>query len=124
MFCCSFLLNLPAGGGDCGNCGGNQSCIISGRSSGGLFGSFGGFGSSFGGLLALEWGAYLLLDFFYSYNIAKEKGLKFLPVEIILYPAFHFAYGYGSLVGITQLPKFLKAEKAKKEAERQKGKQA
>lgn len=40
----------------------------------------------FGGLLALEWGAYLLLDFFYSYTIAKEKGWKFLPVEIILYP--------------------------------------
>ena len=38
----------------------------------------------FGGLLALEWGAYLLLDFFYSYTIAKEKGWKFLPVEIIL----------------------------------------
>ena len=78
----------------------------------------------FGGLLALEWGAYLLLDFFYSYNIAKEKGFKYLPVELILYPAFHFAYGYGSLVGITQLPKFLKAEKAKKAAERGGEKQA
>ena len=54
----------------------------------------------FGGLLALEWGAYLLLDFFYSYTIAKEKGWKFLPVEIILYPAFHFAYGFGSLCGM------------------------
>ena len=43
---------------------------------------------------------------------------------MILYPAFHFAYGYGSLVGITQLPKFLKAEKAKKAAERSGEKQA
>ena len=68
----------------------------------------------FGGLLALEWGAYLLLDFFYSYTIAKEKGWKFLPVEIILYPAFHFAYGFGSLCGIAALPKFVKAEKEKK----------
>ena len=68
----------------------------------------------FGGLLACEWGAYLLLDFFYSYTIAKEKGMKFLPVEIILYPAFHFAYGTGSLVGIANLPKFLRAEKEKK----------
>ena len=51
---------------------------------------------------------------FYSYNIAKEKGFKYLPVELILYPAFHFAYGYGSLVGICNLPKFLKAEKNKK----------
>ena len=69
----------------------------------------------FGGLLALEWGAYLLLDFFYAYTIAKEKGWRFLPVEIILYPAFHFAYGLGSLAGILSLPKFLKAEKEKKE---------
>ena len=68
----------------------------------------------FGGLLALEWGAYLLLDFFYSYQIAKEKGVKFFPVEVILYPAFHFAYGFGSLVGIANLPKFLKAERDKK----------
>ena len=68
----------------------------------------------FGGLLALEWGAYLLLDFFYAYTIAKEKGMKFFPVEVILYPAFHFAYGYGSLVGIANLPKFLKAEKENK----------
>ena len=70
----------------------------------------------FGGLLALEWGAYLLLDFFYSYQIAKEKGVKFFLVEVILYPAFHFAYGFGSLVGIANLPKFLKAERDKKKA--------
>ena len=70
----------------------------------------------FGGLLALEWGAYLLLDFFYSYTIAKEKGLKYLPVELMLYPAFHYAYGFGSLFGIAALPKFLKEEKAKKAA--------
>ncbi len=73
----------------------------------------------FGGLLALEWGAYLLLDFFYSYTIAKEKGLRYLPVEIILYPAFHFAYGTGSLVGIMNLPKFIRAER-----EKRRGKQA
>lgn len=68
----------------------------------------------FGGLLALEWGAYLLLDFFYAYTIAREKGWRFLPVEIILYPAFHFAYGFGSLFGIAALPKFMKAEKEKR----------
>ena len=71
----------------------------------------------FGGLLSLEWGAYSLLDFFYAYTIAKEKGMKFFPVEVILYPAFHFAYGYGSLVGIANLPKFLRAEKEKKAKE-------
>ena len=69
----------------------------------------------FGGLLALEWGAYLLLDAFYAYTIAREKGWRFLPVEVILYPAFHFAYGFGSLVGIANLPKFLRAERDRKE---------
>ncbi|HIU16583.1 MAG TPA: glycosyltransferase family 2 protein [Candidatus Ventricola intestinavium] len=68
----------------------------------------------FGGLLALEWGAYLLLDFFYAYTIAKEKGWRFLPVEIVLYPAFHFAYGFGSLSGIAALPGFLRQERRKK----------
>lgn len=68
----------------------------------------------FGGLLALEWGAYLLLDAFYSYTIAKEKGMKYLPVELILYPAFHFAYGFGSLAGIFALPKFIREDKQKR----------
>ena len=68
----------------------------------------------FGGLLALEWGAYLLLDGFYSWSIAKEKGLRYLPVELILYPAFHFAYGFGSLCGIAALPRFLREEREKK----------
>ena len=68
----------------------------------------------FGGLLALEWGAYLLLDFFYAYTIAREKGWRFLPVEIVLYPAFHFAYGFGSLSGIAALPGFLRQERRKK----------
>jgi len=68
----------------------------------------------FGGLLALEWGAYLLLDFFYSYTIAREKGMKYLPVELILYPAFHFAYGTGSLCGICALPRFIRDERRKK----------
>ena len=67
----------------------------------------------FGGLLALEWGAYMLLDLFYSYDIAKAKGWKVFPVEVILYPLFHFAYGFGSLRGITLLPKFLREEKRK-----------
>lgn len=65
----------------------------------------------FGGLLALEWGAYLLLDVFYAYTIAKEKGWRFLPVEIVLYPAFHFTYGFGSLCGIAALPGFLRRER-------------
>ena len=68
-------------------------------------------------LLALMMGAYLLLDGFYSWGIASVKGLRYLPVELILYPAFHYAYGTGSLVGLLSLPRFLKDEKAKKARE-------
>lgn len=75
----------------------------------------------FGGLLALEWGAYLLLDAFYAYTIAKEQGMRYLPVEIILYPAFHFAYGFGSLVGIAALPGFIRQEQRKEEKEKRPG---
>lgn len=77
----------------------------------------------FGGLLLLEWGAYLMLDAFYAYSIAREKGWRFLPVEAFLYPAFHFAYGFGSLRGLTALPEFLKkgggAPDMKRERERE-----
>ena len=69
----------------------------------------------FGGLLALEWGAYLLLDLFYAYDIAKAKGFRFFPVEVILYPLFHFAYGTGSLVGIFTLPRMMREMAEKKE---------
>ncbi|MBR1710523.1 MAG: glycosyltransferase family 2 protein [Clostridia bacterium] len=66
-----------------------------------------------GGLLMLEWGAYLLLDVFYSYDIARVKGIRFFPVEFILYPLFHFAYGTGSMVGLMMLPG-MKGKQAKK----------
>ena len=61
-------------------------------------------------LLGLMWGAYLLLDGFYSWTIASEKGFRFLPVELILFPAFHFAYGIGSLMGLIALPGFLRRD--------------
>ncbi len=67
-----------------------------------------------GGLLSLLWGAYLLLDAFYAYTIAKEKGWRFFPVEFILYPSFHFAYGFGSILGIAALPRFLREERQKR----------
>ena len=73
----------------------------------------------FGGLLLLEWGAYLLLDVFYAYTIAKEIGWAAFPVEVILYPLFHFAYGFGSLRGITRLPEFLKREKEKRQGQKE-----
>ena len=67
----------------------------------------------FGGLLALEWGAYLLLDLFYSYEIARTKNWTFVPVEFILYPLFHFAYGTGSLAGLFAQRRFRKRREEK-----------
>ncbi len=58
-------------------------------------------------LFCMMWGAYLLLDGFYSVSIAKEKGWHFLPIELILYPGFHFSYGFGTIIGILSLPHFL-----------------
>lgn len=70
------------------------------------------FGAAFfGTLLGIEWGAYMLLDVFYSYLIAKEKGAKYFPAELIFFPAFHFAYGFGSLRGISLLPKFMRGKR-------------
>ena len=71
------------------------------------------FADFFGGLLALEWGAYLLLDLFYSYEIARTKNWTFFPVEFILYPLFHFAYGTGSLAGLFAQRRFRKRREEK-----------
>ena len=66
------------------------------------------------GLFALMWGAYVLLDGFYAWTIAQQKGIRFFPVELILYPCFHFAYGIGSLCGLYALPGFLRRERRRK----------
>lgn len=75
----------------------------------------------FGTLLGLEWGAYMLLDVFYSYQIAQEKGWKFFLADLIFFPAFHWAYGIGSLFGIAALPGFLREERDKKKAGKREG---
>ena len=62
----------------------------------------------FKGLLLLEWGMYLALDLFYAWDISQKKGLRYLPLEVFLFPAFHFAYGTGSFFGLLALPSFLK----------------
>ena len=68
----------------------------------------------FGVLLALEWFAYLSLDAFYSYTVAQRLGMKYLPVLPVIFPAFHIAYGLGSLRGIFALPRFLGGKRGKK----------
>jgi len=59
--------------------------------------------SFFGKLAGLMWGAYLALDAFYSYIVAEKRGWKALSVLPVIYPAFHFAYGVGSLSGLCRL---------------------
>ena len=68
----------------------------------------------FGVLLALEWFAYLSLDAFYSYTVAQRLGMKYLPVLPVIFPAFHIAYGLGSLRGVFALPRFLGGKRGKK----------
>lgn len=68
----------------------------------------------FGGLLALEWGAYLLLDFFYAYTIAREKGCVFCRWRSCSIRRSTSRMGFGSLSGIAALPGFLRQERRKK----------
>lgn len=52
-------------------------------------------------LLGLEMALYLLLDVFFS---AKQAtGIKEFFVLLGLFPIFHVAYGFGSMIGITKL---------------------
>ena len=67
--------------------------------------------SFFGSLTGLMWGAYLALNAFYSYTIAEKQGWKYLAVLPVIYPAFHFAYGVGSLSGLCRLPSLARASK-------------
>jgi len=67
--------------------------------------------SFFGNLTGLMWGAYLALDAFYSYAVAEKRGWKYLPVLPVIYPAFHFAYGVGSLSGLCRLPGLMRARR-------------
>lgn len=60
--------------------------------------------SFFGTLMGMMWGVYLLLDAFYSYIVAEKRGWKYLAALPLIYPAFHFAYGFGSLRGLCKLP--------------------
>ena len=68
----------------------------------------------FGVLLGLEWFAYLSLDAFYSYTVAQRLGMKYLPVLPVIFPAFHIAYGLGSMRGFFALPRFLGGKREEK----------
>ncbi len=70
----------------------------------------------FGTLWALMGGAYLALDAFYSYAVVEKRGWKYLPTLPLIYPAFHFAYGIGSLCGAASLPGLKRQSGGAKEA--------
>ena len=74
--------------------------------------------SFFGKLMGLMWGAYLALDVFYSYIVAEKRGWKYLPVLPVIYPAFHFAYGIGSLSGLCRAPGLMRAQRAQNKKDR------
>ncbi len=62
-------------------------------------------------LLLLLAGAYLVLDAFYSYTVAEKIGWKYFLALPIIYPAFHFAYGVGSLRGLLRLPRLMREKR-------------
>lgn len=63
-------------------------------------------------LYGIGMGSYLMLDGFYAYLVAQKHGWQYLPVLPLIFPAFHMAYGVGSLRGFFMLPRFLgKGEK-------------
>jgi len=70
----------------------------------------------FGKLAGLMWGAYLVLNVFYSYTVAEKRGWKYIPVLPVIFPAFHFAYGIGSLAGLYRLPGLMRKRTKRKGA--------
>ena len=52
-------------------------------------------------VLACDWTAYVLLDIFFS--IKQLTKVKEFFILMFLFPAFHIAYGFGSLKGIFKL---------------------
>ena len=55
----------------------------------------------FGLVLSLELGLYILLDIFFS--IKQATNIKDFFALLVLFPIFHIAYGFGSMIGITKL---------------------
>ncbi len=57
--------------------------------------------SAFWILLGTEIALYSILDVFFS--IKQAANVKEFFVLLVLFPIFHIAYGFGSMVGITKL---------------------
>ena len=68
---------------------------------GGIFSELQGWGKPFAALLGAELSLYTLLDIIFSAKQAKT--IKEFFTLLILFPIFHVAYGFGSLLGITKL---------------------
>lgn len=56
---------------------------------------------AFAALLCAEMSLYLLLDI--AFSIKQAKTVKEFFALLILFPIFHVAYGFGSMIGITKL---------------------
>ncbi len=47
--------------------------------------------------------SYVLINLYFSINIAKEKGLRYLFYTPIIFASLHFTYGLGSIWGSLKL---------------------
>lgn len=59
-----------------------------------------------GGVFALELMSYMLLAVGFSFRISLRKGVGAFFVALLVFPAFHIAYGAGSLVGLLKVLRF------------------
>lgn len=51
----------------------------------------------------LIFGSYLLTSFFFSLKISFKKGLKYLPILLIVFATRHIGYGLGSIWGLVKI---------------------
>jgi glycosyltransferase involved in cell wall biosynthesis len=54
-------------------------------------------------LLALVFGAYLILNILFSVKLSLKKGFKYFPSLILSFSTLHFSYGFGSIWGVIKL---------------------
>jgi len=56
-------------------------------------------------LFVLIFGAYLLVNLFFSIKISLKEGIQYLFILPLVFFIFHFSYGFGSIWGLVKLIK-------------------
>lgn len=64
-------------------------------------------------VLATSFISYILTALFFSVQISSKRGVKYLPVLLIVFFTLHFSYGLGSIFGLITTPKWYQQNKDK-----------